>query len=164
MDAVTAKRVSRRADRSHHGERARGVPAIVIAEQLVPVLEGAAVSSFECGRSRDRRGVRCPGLFGLAEALPVQTGPCKPKPSTLSCCGPVTLTAPGSSKRPFSQLGRVQPSGLHFAKTGSSFAEARELIRGIEEAKRVFELHRGTHRDDVALDFTRRVVSALDAF
>jgi len=60
------------------------------------------------------------------------------------------------------QLGRVLPNAPHFAEAGSSFAEARELIRGIEEAKRVIELHRGTRPRSATLDFTRRVVSALD--
>lgn len=62
------------------------------------------------------------------------------------------------------QLGRVQPNDLYFSKAGTSFAEAREFIRGVEEAKRVLELHRGTHPRGRTLDFTRRVVSALDAF
>jgi hypothetical protein len=61
------------------------------------------------------------------------------------------------------RLGRVQPSEPRFAEKGTSFAEARELIRGIEEAKRVLELHRGTRPKGAALDFTRRVVSALEA-
>jgi hypothetical protein len=61
------------------------------------------------------------------------------------------------------RLGRVKPSEPQFAATGSSFAEARELIRGIEEAKRVLELHRATRPKSATLDFTRRVVSALEA-
>jgi RNA polymerase sigma factor (sigma-70 family) len=60
-------------------------------------------------------------------------------------------------------FGRVRPNELHFAEMGSSFAEAREFIRGIEEAKRVLELHRGTRPRSAIPDFTRRVVSALDA-
>lgn len=61
------------------------------------------------------------------------------------------------------RLGRIQPNQPHFATTGASFAEARALIRGIEEAKRVIELHRGTRPRGATLDLTRRVVSALDA-
>jgi hypothetical protein len=37
------------------------------------------------------------------------------------------------------------------------------FIRGIEEAKRVLELHRGTRPRGASVDFTRRVVSALEA-
>lgn len=61
------------------------------------------------------------------------------------------------------QLGRVRPTEPLFAEAGSSFEEARELIRRIEEAKRVIELHRGTRPRGSTLDFTRSVVSALDA-
>lgn len=61
------------------------------------------------------------------------------------------------------RLGRVAPNEPRFAQRASSFAEARELIRGIEEAKRVLELHRGMRPLGAALDFTRSVVSALDA-
>lgn len=61
------------------------------------------------------------------------------------------------------RLGRVDPDKPHFARAGASFGEARELIRGIEEAKRVLELHRGTRPRDASLDFTRRIVAALEA-
>jgi RNA polymerase sigma factor (sigma-70 family) len=61
------------------------------------------------------------------------------------------------------QLGRVQPNALHFATSGTSFSEARQFIRGIEEAKRVIELHRGTRPHGATVDFTRRVVSALES-
>ena len=45
----------------------------------------------------------------------------------------------------------------------SSVVEARKLVRSIEDAKRVIELHRSTRPRGATLDFTRRVVSALDA-
>jgi RNA polymerase sigma factor (sigma-70 family) len=61
------------------------------------------------------------------------------------------------------RLGRVRPNEPQLAETASSFAEARQLIRGIEEAKRVLELHRGARPRGATLEFTRRVVSALDA-
>lgn len=61
------------------------------------------------------------------------------------------------------RLGRVQSNELQFAEAGSSFVAARELIRRIEEAKRVIELHRTTRPRVASADFTRRVVSALDA-
>lgn len=86
---------------------------------------------------------------------------------TRSHCGLVSAAAACACNRRVAaavQLGRVQPTELQFAKTGSAFAEARELIRGIEEAKRVIELHRGTRPGGATPDFTRRVVSALDAF
>jgi RNA polymerase sigma factor (sigma-70 family) len=85
---------------------------------------------------------------------------------TRSHCGLVSDAAACACNRrvPVAvRLGRVQPNELHFARTGASFAEARELIRDIEEVKRVIELHRGTRSLGATLDFTRRVVSALDA-
>ena len=86
---------------------------------------------------------------------------------TRSHCGLVSDAAACACNRRVPaavQLGRVQPNDLHFAKAGTSFTEAREFIRGVEEAKRVLELHRGTHPRGATSDFTRRVVSALDAF
>jgi hypothetical protein len=60
------------------------------------------------------------------------------------------------------RLGRVQKNDLHFADVGSSFAEARALIRGIEEAKRVIELQRRTRPRGSSLDLAQLVISALD--
>jgi RNA polymerase sigma factor (sigma-70 family) len=84
---------------------------------------------------------------------------------TRSHCGLVSDTAACSCNGRVSaavRLGRVRPSEPQFAETGSSFVEARQLIRGIEEAKRVLELYRGTRPRGSTVDFTRRVVSALD--
>ncbi|MEY4548382.1 MAG: hypothetical protein RL685_4577 [Pseudomonadota bacterium] len=61
------------------------------------------------------------------------------------------------------QLGRIRPNEPLLARAASSFVEARELIRRVEEAKRVVELHRKTQPRNSPLDFTRLVVSALDA-
>ncbi|MEO8177878.1 MAG: RNA polymerase sigma factor [Deltaproteobacteria bacterium] len=59
--------------------------------------------------------------------------------------------------------GRISPTEPHFARAGSSFVEARELIQRVEDTKRVVELHRKTHPPGSSLDFTQLVVSALDA-
>jgi hypothetical protein len=61
------------------------------------------------------------------------------------------------------RLGRVQTNEPHFAGLGSSFAEARELIRSIEEAKRVIELQRSARPRGSSLDLAELVVSALGA-
>jgi RNA polymerase sigma factor (sigma-70 family) len=85
---------------------------------------------------------------------------------TRSHCGLVSTTAACACNRRVPaavQLGRVQPNDLQFATTGASFAEARQVIRGIEEVKRVVELHRGTRPGGPSTDFARRVISALDA-
>jgi RNA polymerase sigma factor (sigma-70 family) len=85
---------------------------------------------------------------------------------TRAHCGLVADTAACACNRRVPaaiRLGRVQADKPQFAEVGSSFAEARELIRGIEEAKRVIELHRGTRPRDSSLDVAQLVVSALDA-
>ncbi|HKO90939.1 MAG TPA: sigma-70 family RNA polymerase sigma factor [Polyangiaceae bacterium] len=61
------------------------------------------------------------------------------------------------------QLGRIRPAEPQFAHAGASFVEARGLIRRVEEAKRVIELHRRTQPRTSPVDFTKIVVSALDA-
>lgn len=85
---------------------------------------------------------------------------------TRSHCGLVSDAAACACNRRVPaavQLGRVQPTAPLFAGADASFGEARDFIRGIEEAKRVLELHRGTRPRGPTLDFTRRVVSALEA-
>lgn len=84
---------------------------------------------------------------------------------TRAHCGLVSDTAACACHRRVSvavHLGRVQPNRLHFAGAGASFSEARAFIRGIEEVKRVVELQRGTQPAGASIDFTRRVVSALE--
>jgi len=85
---------------------------------------------------------------------------------TRAHCGLVTDAAACACNRrvPIAvRLGRVQPAELQFAGTGASFAEARDLVRSIEEAKRVIELHRNTRPRPSIVDFTHLVVSALAA-
>jgi len=60
------------------------------------------------------------------------------------------------------RLGRVAPNDLAFAKAGSSFTEARALIRRVEEAKWALELHRAAHPPGSTIDLTRRILSALE--
>jgi RNA polymerase sigma factor (sigma-70 family) len=59
------------------------------------------------------------------------------------------------------QLGRVRPGDLDFAGAGCSFAEARAAVRTIDEARRVLEIYRSNRPRASAVDFARRVVSAL---
>ncbi|HEX6277203.1 MAG TPA: RNA polymerase sigma factor [Polyangiaceae bacterium] len=85
---------------------------------------------------------------------------------TRSHCGLVSDTAACACNRRVPaavRLGRVEPNDPQFAEAGSSFAEAREYIRGIEAAKRVMELHRATRPRGATHDFARSVISALDA-
>jgi len=59
------------------------------------------------------------------------------------------------------RLGRVTPDTLDFARTATSFHEARALIRDVEEARRAFILHRAGPRAST-VDFARSVLQALD--
>jgi len=125
--------------------------AYVLGEILdLPAPEAAEVLDLEPAAFRKR-------LQRAREAIEV---------FTRSHCGLVSDAAACACHRRVPaavQLGRVRPNEPLFAEAGSSFAEARELIRRIEEAKRVIELHRGTRPRGSTLDFTRSVVSALDA-
>jgi hypothetical protein len=51
---------------------------------------------------------------------------------------------------------------LQFAATPKSFDEARALVRVAEGAGRSLELYRTSSPKESAVDFARRVVSALD--
>jgi RNA polymerase sigma factor (sigma-70 family) len=61
------------------------------------------------------------------------------------------------------QLGRVREDNLTLAMAPASFVEARALVRNVEAAKQVIELHRTSHPRSTSLDFVQLVVSALDS-
>lgn len=85
---------------------------------------------------------------------------------TRAHCGLVAEDAPCACNRRVPAalaIGRVSRESPLFATQSSSFGEARALIRGIEEAKRVVELGRGAQTRDASVDLTRRVVLALEA-
>jgi RNA polymerase sigma factor (sigma-70 family) len=125
--------------------------AYVLGEILdLPAPEAAEALNLEAGAFRKR-------LQRAREAI---------EAFTRTHCGLVSDAAACACNRRMPaavQLGRVQSDEPHFATAGSSFAEAREFIRGIEEAKSVIELHRGARPRGASLDFTFRVVSALEA-
>jgi len=60
------------------------------------------------------------------------------------------------------RAGRANADALVFAEKGSSFLEARTVIRRIEQSRWALELHRAIHPRASTIDFARRVVSALD--
>jgi len=60
-------------------------------------------------------------------------------------------------------LGRVRPEQPLFAEHASSFIEARQLIRQVEGAQRVVELHRRAHPRDASKDVASVVLAALAA-
>lgn len=86
---------------------------------------------------------------------------------TRAHCGLVSDAAPCGCHRRVPaavQLGRVQPNAPSFAESGTSFVEARALIRRVEEAKRVIELQRGTEPRAPSSELTRQVIATLSAW
>jgi RNA polymerase sigma factor (sigma-70 family) len=84
---------------------------------------------------------------------------------TRAHCGLVSDTAACACNRrvPVAiETGRVLPKAPRFAVQGSSFAEARGVIRAIEEAKRVIELQRAARSCGTKRDFTQLIATALD--
>ena len=60
------------------------------------------------------------------------------------------------------RLGRARPDDPQFAGAPRSFEEARSFVRRVEGARRALEIHRSSRPKDSAVNFARRVVSALD--
>jgi RNA polymerase sigma factor (sigma-70 family) len=60
------------------------------------------------------------------------------------------------------RLGRVRQGEPSFAADGKSFEEARALVRRVEDAQRVLELHRGALREVTTPNVAELVISALE--
>lgn len=60
------------------------------------------------------------------------------------------------------RLGRVHPDALHFAHTGASYRETRNLVRRVEQARWALEVHRTSRPRASAVDFARRLAESLD--
>ena len=85
---------------------------------------------------------------------------------TRSHCGLLSEDAPCACDRrvPVAiRLGRVDPQRPRFARSGVSFAEARDFIRRVEEAKQVIALQQGAVPYGPSRDFARIITSALDS-
>ncbi len=61
------------------------------------------------------------------------------------------------------RAGRVRADELNFAATASSFQEARELIRQVDAARRTLAVHRTSQPRRASVEFTRRLIEAIDA-
>ncbi len=59
-------------------------------------------------------------------------------------------------------LGRVAPDALSFADRAASFEEARAVVRRVEAARRVLEVHRSSSPRGSRVDYARLVASALE--
>lgn len=83
---------------------------------------------------------------------------------TRAHCGLVSDTAACTCERRVPaalRLGRVEPDHLRFARSGASFAQARELVRRVDEAQRVVRLQQSNEPRGPSADFVRLVTSAL---
>lgn len=56
----------------------------------------------------------------------------------------------------------MEPERLRFARSGVSFAEARDFIRRVETAKKVIVLQQTAEPYGPSRDFARVIASALD--
>ena len=61
------------------------------------------------------------------------------------------------------RVGRIRADSVDFATTGSSFQEARAIVRQVDEARWALEVHRTSHPRDSSVDFARHLAQALDA-
>jgi RNA polymerase sigma factor (sigma-70 family) len=83
---------------------------------------------------------------------------------TRAYCGLVSDDAACRCNRRVSaavRLGRVRPASLDFAGEGTSFEEARAVVRRVESAKRVVEAHRSSTPRASAVDVASLVSAAL---
>jgi RNA polymerase sigma factor (sigma-70 family) len=60
------------------------------------------------------------------------------------------------------RVGRVRAGSFDFAATGSSYQEAREIVRQVDEARWALEVHRTSHPRDSSVDFARRLTRAVE--
>lgn len=61
------------------------------------------------------------------------------------------------------RLGRVRPHALDFAVQPSSYRDARELVRRVEQARWAHHVHRASQPRASAVDFARRIAESLDS-
>jgi RNA polymerase sigma factor (sigma-70 family) len=61
------------------------------------------------------------------------------------------------------RLGRVHADALDFAQHRSSYQEARNLVRRVEEARWALQLHRASQPRASPVDFARRIVASFDS-
>lgn len=81
-------------------------------------------------------------------------------------CGLVSDEAPCRCHRqvkPALASGKVQAGACSFAGRETSFAEARAMVRQVDEARWALEVHRVNQPRASAVDFAKRLVAVLDA-
>jgi len=80
-------------------------------------------------------------------------------------CGLVSDLAPCQCNRrvPATATGAArEPTPLQFARRQTSFAEARALVRQVDEARWSLEVHRSSQPRDASVDFAQRLLTAID--
>jgi len=61
------------------------------------------------------------------------------------------------------RAGRIRADAFDYARTDSSFREARAIVRRVDEARWALEVHRTSQPRESSVDFARHLVRALDA-
>jgi len=81
-------------------------------------------------------------------------------------CGLVSDAAPCRCNRKLPsalQAGMVSESSCEYAAKATSFAEARDMVRQVEEARWALQVHRSSEPRPAPVDFARRLADMLDA-
>jgi len=85
---------------------------------------------------------------------------------TRTYCGLASDTAACSCNRQLPaalRAGRVRTDSCDFASTASSFQQTRAIVRQVDRARWVLEVHRSSHPRASSVDFARRLIEAIDA-
>jgi RNA polymerase sigma factor (sigma-70 family) len=85
---------------------------------------------------------------------------------TRSYCGLASDTAACACNRRVPaalRAGRIRADGFDFARTASSFQEARAIVRRVDEARWALEVHRTSHPRESSVDFACHLARALGA-
>jgi RNA polymerase sigma factor (sigma-70 family) len=84
---------------------------------------------------------------------------------TKAHCGLVSDAAPCRCHRQVGsavKAGRVDVQQLAFARSRSSFEEAKAQVRRVDEARWALEVHRTSHPRTSSVDFARRLIQTFD--
>ena len=85
---------------------------------------------------------------------------------TRAYCGLASDTAACACHRRVSaalRLGRIREGAPDFADQAASYRDTRAFVRQVERARWALQVHRSSHPRASAIDFARRLVSALDS-
>jgi RNA polymerase sigma factor (sigma-70 family) len=84
---------------------------------------------------------------------------------TKAHCGLVSDAAPCRCNRRVSRdavAGAADEHPVQFGRRATSFTEAREMVRRVDEARWAIEIHRSSQPQASAIDFAQRVLQAID--